>query len=442
MRSDKVKQVKEKKQGIYITTEHGLMILIDDEHEKKLFRKALKEKKAKKLIKGKKDEEFLRKLVGLKVLEFEDLTQEKELPREYDLRLLNYDGSEPIHAAPIMAHLEIEKRCNLACKYCSVRKTHEKTDKMMSLEELKKVIDKFVEWGVGQITITGGEPLLRIDDVIELVKYENSIPNSPPISLSTNGTLLTEENVKKLSNAGLSLCQVSLDCHIPEVNDKLRGKGVCKKVIEGIKRLKKAGIITGVDCVVTSNNLEHIVGFVRFLDKLGVDYFTLLKLKPGALTEEEFLRLSPDPKEYAKVIRKIAEIQDEINIKVTLDCGSINVMQMAFTDQELKTVPVLGCPVGHTQIVINPDGDVYPCAALLGKEFLLGNVLKDDLEKIWLENPILKELRQVKKNIKEPCKSCKHLDICRGGCRGIAWKLLKDKWAPDPTCSINQRFLQ
>ena len=112
-------------------------------------------------------------------------------------------------------------------------------------------------------------------------------------------------------------------------------------------------------------------------------------------------------------------------------------MQDAFSRKEMKTVPVMGCPLGHAQIVINPNGDVYPCAALLDEEFKLGNALEDDLEKIWYENKKLQNLRLVKTNVKGKCKACPGLDICRGGCRGISKRVFNDVWREDPSCRFS-----
>jgi len=59
MRTDEVKQINSSNQGIYITVKSGLLVLIDDEREKELFRKALKTKRAFDIIRDKQDEEFL-----------------------------------------------------------------------------------------------------------------------------------------------------------------------------------------------------------------------------------------------------------------------------------------------------------------------------------------------------------------------------------------------
>jgi len=427
---ENVKRILKKENEFTILTKNGTLLRLDNKDEENLFNKI---KNLENLPKNLVRRDFIKKLVGMKVLKFKNYRVNKFQYPGYDLRLIDYDGKKPIYHAPIMAHLAIESNCNMSCIYCSVRSSHE-NKKKLSLNEIKIIIDKLDEWGVGQITITGGEPLLRFDDLLEILKYANK--KSPAFSLSTNGMLLNEERAKKLASTGLKLCQISLDSHKEETNSYLRGSGTKDRILRAIKVLQKNNFTVGVDCVVSKKNIDDIPDLIKFLDKMSVPFLTLLKLKPGDLSNEQFLKLSPSYEEYSLLLRKIASIQDNFDIKITMDCGSISNMQGSFSEEEMRTAPVMGCPLGHSQIVINPDGEIYPCAALLEKEFLLGNALTDDLDDIWRNNKKLMDLRNLKSNIKGKCKKCPNLNVCRGGCRGIARRISGDVWSEDPTCKF------
>ena len=79
------------------------------------------------------------------------------------------------------------------------------------------------------------------------------------------------------------------------------------------------------------------------------------------------------------------------------------------------------CDAGVTQIVIGPNGDIRPCVSY---DFVIGNIFKDNLKELWKNSPFLKKLRRME-NIPKKCIKCKHLSICRGGCRASAYNYYK-----------------
>ncbi len=432
MISRNVIRIKQKSDEIVILTRKGLLLRLSGK-EIQWFNK-VKDKESYTEATSIVEKSFIDKLISRDILSFNDQPTnlvEEEIP--YDLRLLTYEGDKPLYDAPIMAHLAIEELCNLRCIYCSVREIHKKVIRRLTVNEWKKVIDTLEEWGAGQVTFTGGEPLIRFNELLELIKYTSN--KAIAMSLSTNGTLLTRDKAKQLYNAGLRLIQLSLDSNIREINDSLRGKGVTDKVIEKVRMLIDMDFTVGIDTVVSKKNINHLKELALFLDDLGVPYLTLLKLKPGSLSKEQYLSLLPSYEEYSKAIREIAALQKELkNLHITMDCGSIPNMVKAFTERELKSIPIMGCPIGHTQIVINPNGDIYPCAALLDEKFKLGNVLTHDIIKIWHESEKLKEMRRWVSMLDGKCSTCKLRNICRGGCRGIAYSLTGNILASDPSC--------
>ena len=435
MISDGVIRIKEKNGEITILTKKGLLLRLSGE-EVGWFKRVMNLKKYVEATKTA-PKTWIDQLIYRDILKFIDsplMIKEEKIP--YDLRILDYEGDKPLYDAPIMVHLAIEELCNLNCVYCSVREAHRRVSKKLSINEWKKVIDLLEEWGAGQVTFTGGEPLINFERLVELVRYTSK--KAIAMSLSTNGMLLTKEKAQKLYDAGLRLIQLSLDSNRKEINDSLRGRGVTEVVIKRIKMLIEMGMTVGVDCVVSNKNIKYLEELVLFLDNLKVPYLTLLKLKHGSLDKEKYISLLPSYNEYAEVIRKIAYLQKRLKyLHITLDCGSVANMVKAFNEKELKSVPVMGCPIGHTQIVINPNGDIYPCAALLDERFKLGNVMSDDIISIWHESEKLKKMRKWVQNLKGKCSSCKMRRICRGGCRGIAYALTKDILEQDPSCDYS-----
>ena len=425
--------VKIKREGkdFLIFSSFGMLISLDKK-EYSIFKKYGKSKKI-----SSKHKDFLGKLASYGILEFENYKPEI-IKKEYDLSLKDHDSSKPIYPAPVLAHLAITNKCNMACKYCSVRNLHKKIcSNELSTSQWKKIISKLSNWGVFQIGFTGGEPTLR-KDIIELVYYVHK--KGCACNLTTNGWFLDEKLVKELSDAGLKQCQVSLDSHILQIHEKLRGEGSFARVIKSIELLKKKGIAVGIDCVVSKNNIHTIPSFIKWIENNKIKYLTLIKLKKGDLSDADFHKLSPDYSAYSEIIRNVCLRKTNENPNITLDCGSTCNLQQVASIEKFSKTPVSGCPLGHHLICISPNGDIYPCAALLEKKFHLGNILEDDIKLIWNDHLLLKQFRQIKSKINGKCKNCERLDLCRGGCRGISYSASEKMFESDPSCNFINNF--
>jgi radical SAM protein with 4Fe4S-binding SPASM domain len=422
----------EPRQGKFLIFSKEGMLLSLEKHEFEIFNTLGKEKKL-----PEEHKDFLRQLVSYGILEFEDFKLEKPIQKEYDTSLMRHNSDKPIYTAPVLAHLAVTDKCNMACKYCSVRKLHQAChcQNELSTEEWKKIINDLADWGVFQIGFTGGEPTLR-KDLPELVRFTHE--KGCVCNLTTNGWFLDEKLVEELADAGMKQCQVSLDSHIPEVHDRLRGQGSWKRVIKAVELMKEKGISVGIDCVLSKNNIKTIPGLIEWMTQQQIPYLTIIKLKKGDLSEQDFEELKPDYHEYSKIIKDICKRKINEKPNITLDCGSVAHLQIVADKDKLSNLPIAGCPIGHHLICSSPNGDIYPCASLLDKRFCLGNLLTDDLKDIWNNNRVLKEFRLIKQKVEGKCKNCDRLDLCRGGCRGIAYSLTKKLFDSDPTCQYQE----
>lgn len=374
----------------------------------------------------------IRELADVGILVFDNYRPAAETTARFDDALMKAEGGEPIYPAPILAHFSVTNRCNMRCAYCSVRRLNERQADL-DTTGCKKIIERLSQWGVFQIGFTGGEPSLR-RDLPELIAYTVSLGNA--CNLTTNGWLLDERMVQAYRRAGLEQAQVSLDSHVPEVHDRLRGRGSFARAVKAIKLMQANGIAVGVDCVVSRNNIGTIMDFITFLEHLKIPGLTLIKIKQGDLELEKFKSLCPDYDEYSRLIDAVCR-RKNINPEVTIDCGSVSNLQATLTDTEMEKLHAAGCPAGLNLISVSANGDLYPCAALAAEKHVLGNILTDDLQQIWFEHKLLRNLRDIKNIITGSCKECARLDSCRGGCRGIA-ESLTGLWTSDPDCQRNK----
>ena len=109
--------------------------------------------------------------------------------------------------------VSVTDRCDLRCVYCMKEKMQFLPRKdILTLEEIERICDNFIDLGVEKIRLTGGEPLVRSDIIklIEKLNNKKNFTNLKEITLTTNGTLL-KKYAKKLRLNGVDRINVSLD---------------------------------------------------------------------------------------------------------------------------------------------------------------------------------------------------------------------------------------
>jgi MoaA/NifB/PqqE/SkfB family radical SAM enzyme len=160
--------------------------------------------------------------------------------------------------------------CNLKCTHCFIscsptNHNHE----MLTLDEVRRRLDEAVPLGVREYYFTGGEPFM----VPELLAMVEAALGQGPVSILTNGLLLTPERCRRLkalseeSDYSLDL-RISIDGYTPEVNDPIRGAGTFGKILEGIRNLADAGLNPVITVTEACGEAASAEGRARLLDWL------------------------------------------------------------------------------------------------------------------------------------------------------------------------------
>jgi len=161
--------------------------------------------------------------------------------------------------------ISVTDRCDLRCQYCMSEKMTflPKTD-LLSLEELAEISNRFIDFGVEKIRISGGEPLLR-KDVMELFAQLSSRlgRDLSELTLTTNGTQLSKY-ADRLASLGVRRINLSLDSLNPEVFTKLTRRNVLSQVMDGIQAAKESGLKIKINTVLLPENLNDIPDMMRW----------------------------------------------------------------------------------------------------------------------------------------------------------------------------------
>ena len=178
--------------------------------------------------------------------------------------------------------VSVTDRCDLRCVYCMKEKMNflPKSD-VLSLEEIERLCDNFIDLGVEKIRLTGGEPLVR-KDIIHLIKNLNkkkSVSNLKEITLTTNGSLLKKFS-KELKMNGVDRINVSLDTIIKDKYKEITRFGNLENVLDGIEEAKQNHIKVKINTVVFKNfNENEISELVNWANKKLID-ITFIEVMP------------------------------------------------------------------------------------------------------------------------------------------------------------------
>ncbi len=138
--------------------------------------------------------------------------------------------------------VSLTDRCSLRCTYCMPFDFNSwiPSPSLLKTDELIFLIEVATTLGIKEVRLTGGEPLLR-PDIDEIIYRIAALPNTPEISLTTNGVALAKM-AKKLADAGLQRVNISLDTLDWERFKRLTFRDRYREVIQGIYAARDVGL--------------------------------------------------------------------------------------------------------------------------------------------------------------------------------------------------------
>lgn len=291
----------------------------------------------------------------------------------------------------ISLQMYLTNRCNLRCIHCYMDAGNKSANEA-STETFLSVIDEFAEISQTKVVFTGGEPLLH-PDFFTLAKRAKE--KKLEVNLFTNGTLITNRIIDKLKKY-VDEIQLSLDGATPDINDKIRGKGVYKKVLKAAKLILKTPIKLKISSLLMPQNY---LDFKNNVEEFARN-FKDVELKFGfAMNEgraDKSFKFSSSSEANTKLL-EILKILYEKKLK-------------AMRKFEPNMI-ARNCGYGDT-ISVSSEGDVFPCSVLKHKTGSLKREQFEEIFKIIKRNKMVSNVENLEK-----CPQCDLIYICSGGCR-------------------------
>lgn len=237
--------------------------------------------------------------------------------------------------------LDPTSACNLHCTGCWAAEYGNKLN--LTYDEIDNIIKQGKELGIYMYIYTGGEPLVRKDDIIKLCeKHSDCI-----FLCFTNSTLIDEKFADDMLRVKNFVPAISLE-GFEDATDLRRGEGVYNKVINAIEILRRKKLLFGISACYTSANFESITSeaFYDKLIELGAYFVWFFHYMP--VGNDAAVELLPTPEQREETYRRIRDYRARKPL-----------FAMDFqNDAEF----VGGCIAGGRRYLhINANGDIDPC---------------------------------------------------------------------------------
>lgn len=334
--------------------------------------------------------------------------------------------------------------CNLACQYCFYLRSSnvypEAKKHRMSEKVLEEMIKQTLETNhpVASFAWQGGEPLLMglefFEKAVELMKNHGK-GHSVSNGLQTNGILLDEKWAKFFVKYHF-LLGVSLDGP-KSTHDKFR-PNTFDRVWQGIEALRENKVEFNILTVVNSDNATRPEEVYDFFTSSGLQH---LQFIPCMEETEALQKSSPctiTPEQYGEFLCRLFDrwIKDgypDIHVR--------------FFDNVLEHY--LGLVPGSCQmrdkcgayVVIEYNGDVFPCDFFVYPEWKLGNIFEKPLGEI-VKGDLFKKFADSKVTLRKRCRRCRWIKICCGGCSRTRYFRRQSFSDLDYFCKAYQTFFE
>lgn len=316
----------------------------------------------------------------------------------------------------MIVYVVLTEACNLACPHCI--RGEQRNETMRSVDFSRVLAQLNAHDNITAIILTGGEPLVHPRFVSFLKETVERFLRR--VVITTNGTLDVATILKELNPSDrehLSI-QVSLD-GTERVNDLIRGYGSYKRIVDNMRKLNAYGFHPSIATTVSTMNYEDVLSLSEELKNFKLLRWSLNLAAPMGRCNSE---LTVDIEHWNLLVDKIKELHLPYNVNVkklydirfmdNLSDSDLHRAERLFCDNHLRN-----CSSGSGKLYVYPDLNVYACTCL--SALPVGNLKRQSFDEI-LASSQLKCLSELRLRQDSPCRKCRYVVLCNGGCPGVS----------------------
>ena len=260
-------------------------------------------------------------------------------------------------AQPLSATLELTYKCNWRCVFCYNPRHH--GPRGLSGEEWLGVLDELRALGTLYLALTGGEPLTHPEfPMIARGARERAFA----LRILTNGALITEKAADEIAELLPMAAEMSLHGSRAETHDRATATpGSFDALFRGLDRLAERGVPVVLKTPLTRLNEDEVEPMSALAEARGVPWRLDPVLTPRDDGDAGPLAYRASPEAVEGIYRRLAAV------------GQL--------PHEERSTGGLNCGLGRTTLVVDPEGNVYPC--MQWRKAPLGNVRETPLADLW-----------------------------------------------------------
>lgn len=324
---------------------------------------------------------------------------------------LSYSRSYPVNVLPLSVDMNITDRCNFGCKHCRGTMPDYKAKEEIDFATMKKLIDDMAEMHIPYLSLGGGEPLLRYDFIVQTIEYAKTL--GIRVGIVTNGSLLDENKLVELAEAGMHRITFSLDGAEKETHDRLRMPGsfdnimsalaLCQNLRQG-KRFR-----LHINTVVMKPNFRQLLEIAHigrrfnataFYQPVGIpQVYPLSDRSLSPTMGVEALVITEEDMGYLeKEIKKLIDFKKRQGVIGNLIWQLSNIVTYYRSLETGRPLAQFKCYAGFNTIHIDSDGELGSCIFLPS----IGNIQNTSLKRAWLSEEYNSHRRTIK-HCARPC---------------------------------------
>ncbi|MBT8258401.1 MAG: radical SAM protein [Bacteroidia bacterium] len=260
--------------------------------------------------------------------------------------------------------LAITSKCPLQCEHCYEwerlnQREHDNTDR------LKTIIDELSAKGTCQIHFTGGEPLVKTEIILDLMR---TAPKDIDYWITTSGYSLDESKAKKLKAAGIKGIVISLDHFEAEEHNRFRNHPVAFYwAIEAVKNTISNNMIAALSVCVTKEFIieSNLMSYMIMAEKLGVSFVQFIEPKPIGHFKGKAVELDAED----------MKVLEQFHLKMNFSNSYLSVPIIGYHEQYQRRQRCLSA--GNRSIYLDMQGNLHACPFCQKKR---GNILDSNFD--------------------------------------------------------------
>lgn len=286
--------------------------------------------------------------------------------------------------------IKLTSFCNLRCQMCHYWKT--KSEVALNTEQWLSVLGQLAASGCRKVHFSGGEVFLR-RDFLDMVEFASKA--GMKVNMTTNGTLLTEERIRRLVKAKPNSISLSLDGPEPDLHDAIRGiPGSFQRTTRAIRTILKMGARWGrspkirLNYVVQRQNYKVLPRMVELAARLGAT-----ELHPMPVDEKGERKNRLSRAQIERYNAEVAPIVEERRREAGFSTSPWLVYPFGRTPEEIEecrqglysmgAYRKMPCLAPWLHLFIGWDGECFLCCMTNRRMESLGNVGRQSLEEVF-----------------------------------------------------------